>query len=223
MAWPFLKLGISANQVTMFWLAIALVGCAFLASGSYENMIIGAVLLELAIILDCVDGHIARFKGPKYSGEVLDTWAGEILLVLSLLSIGIGLSNNKAELITLDVISSLDVDKHVFLYVGIFAALASLSSWTVRVHWRTITMKMSLNSSEPDHDIRESGRALIADNLFHYSGALTVLMVASAILNAMDVILLLIALVYGLYLIAIMFRIVKKARMLDSSRRENTY
>jgi len=221
LAWPFLRLGISANSVTMLWLAIAMVGCAFLASGGYVNMIVGTILLEFAIILDCVDGHIARFTGPKYSGEVLDTWAGEILLVLSLLSLGIGLSNSDSEIFTSRIVNFLDLGKGVYLYLGIFAALASLSSWTVRIHWRTITRGLSLNSIEPDHDLRGSTTILFADNLFHYSGALTVLMVVSSILHIMDVMLILIAVIYGSLLVTIMYRIIREAYALDSNPRES--
>jgi hypothetical protein len=222
MAWPFLRLGVSATSVTILWLALAVGACIFLASGGYANMVIGSVLLEIAIILDCVDGHIARFRGPKISGDVLDTWAGEILLVLSMLSIGIGLSNNNTGLlITSSVMNTLHLDKQMFLFVGMFAALASLSSWTIRVHWRTITMKLSVASLEPDHDLRGSKKILIADNLFHYSGALTMLMVVSSLLSVMDLMLIVIAAVYGFYLVTIMARIIKKARALDSSHKDS--
>src|SRR5436853_5376083 len=78
MAYPFLRLNISATSVTMIWLAVTALACAFLITGTYPNMIIGTGLLELAVILDCVDGHIARFNRPTITGEILDTWAGEI-------------------------------------------------------------------------------------------------------------------------------------------------
>jgi hypothetical protein len=86
LAWPFLRLGVSASAVTIVWLFVAIIGCGFMALGGYYNMIIGAVLLEFAVILDCVDGHIARFTRPTRTGDVLDTWVGEILLVSSLFS-----------------------------------------------------------------------------------------------------------------------------------------
>lgn len=220
LAWPFLKLGISANTITILWLSIAIFGCAFLATGGYVNMVVGTILLEFAIILDCVDGHIARFTGPKYSGDVLDTWAGVILLVLSILSIGIGLSKNDSEIFTSSIVKFLDVGKGVFLYLGIFAAFASLSSWTVRIHWRTITTRLSLTPIEPDHDLRRSKPILIIDNLFHYSGALTVLMVVSSILHVMDLMLIMMAFIYGTFLVMIMYSIITKAYSMDSNPRK---
>jgi len=76
-----------------------------LAIGSYEMFITGALLIELAIILDCVDGNIARVRGKSILGNTLDTWAGEITLVLSMFMLGIGLSN-RDDLITLSITKS---------------------------------------------------------------------------------------------------------------------
>jgi hypothetical protein len=220
MAWPFLRLGVSANAVTLLWIFIAVIGCGFLASGGYLNMLIGAILIELAVILDCVDGHIARFTRPRYSGEVLDTWAGEMVLVLSMLSIGIGMTNS-SDIATSGILQALGLDNKSFIYVGVFSALASISSWTVRVHWRTITMRMSSRTSEPDERIRNSKVIMIVDNLFHYSGALTALMVIASVFYVIDVLLLLIASVYGLFFITIIYRTIRKAYELDSAAEGN--
>src|SRR5438105_8935775 len=65
-AWPFLKFGVSATSVTILWLFMAAIGCAIIASGGYLNMIIGTVILEFAVILDCVDGHVARFTRQSH-------------------------------------------------------------------------------------------------------------------------------------------------------------
>ena len=168
-AWPFLKLGVSATSVTILWLFIAAIGCAVIASGGYLNMIIGTAILEFAVILDCVDGHVARFTRQSHTGEVLDTWISEILLVASIFSVGIGLSNSHDLLLGRLMPSA--INNTTFIYLGFFGALAALSSWTLRLHWRTITLKLSLTDMEVDH--HNSKKSLIVDNLFHYSGAVT--------------------------------------------------
>jgi L-asparagine transporter-like permease len=152
----------------------------------------------------------------------MDTWVGEILLVSSLFSIGIGLSNSNEELMVNKIagLFGFAVDTETFLYLGFFTALASLSSWTVRLHWRTITQKLSLNQGEPDKDLRESKRVLILDNLFHYSGALTMLMVASAITRTLDLLLIILSIIIGVYLLGIMYRILRKARSLEADGSE---
>jgi phosphatidylglycerophosphate synthase len=215
-ALPLMNLGLSATIVTVIWLVIAVIGCAFLASGNYYNMVIGAALLELAVILDCVDGHIARFTRSTRTGDILDTWVGEILLVSSIFSVGIGIANSSQPVVT-GIISPVSIDKIAFLYLGFFGALAALSSWTIRLHWRTIALKLSLNGYEPDRGMKNSTFLLLIDNVFHYSGALTMVMVASAVLGLLDLALIAISAVYGFYLMALMGRIIKKARALDAN------
>jgi phosphatidylglycerophosphate synthase len=210
-------LGVSATGVTIIWLIVAAIGCTFLASGSYMNMVIGTLLLEFAVILDCVDGHIARFTRPTRTGDILDTWVGEILLVSSLFSIGIGLSNNPATgTMTGTIVSQfIAFDGTLFTILGFFGGLAALCSWTVRLHWRTIAQKLSLQEFEPDQQLRKSKKTLIIDNVFHYSGAFTMVLVVSAIVGFIDIALILVTVVYGAYLLMIMTRIIKKARALD--------
>ena len=211
-AWPFLKLGVSATSVTILWLFIAVIGCAIIASGGYLNMIIGTAILEFAVILDCVDGHIARLTRPTHIGDVLDTWVSEILLVASIFSVGIGLSNSHD--LFLDRVMPSAINNTTFIYLGFFGALAALSSWTVRLHWRTITLKLSLTDME--FDLHNSKKTLIVDNLFHYSGAVTMLLTVSAILYILDVTLIVVSITYGFYLFTVAYGILRKARLMDS-------
>ena len=223
MAWPFLKLNISASSVTIIWLIIAAIGCGFVMLGNYTSMLIGTGLFELAVILDCVDGHIARFTRITRTGEILDMWAGEILLVSSILSIGIGLSNSSSASVIMSntIMNLVKFDKIIFAYIGIIGALAAISSWTVRLHWRTIAMKLSLAEFEPDRGVNKSNVTSILDNVFHYSGALTFVMFVSAIIGTLELALAAITLVYVAYLFALVRRILQKARSLDSEGTAN--
>jgi phosphatidylglycerophosphate synthase len=216
LAWPFIRLGVSATTVTIIWLFVAVIGCAIIASGGHLNLIVGTALLELAVILDCVDGHIARFTRPTRTGDVLDTWVGEILLVAAIFSIGIGLSSSPG--LVANTILPFALEGSAFMQLGFFGALASLASWTVRLHWRTIAQKAGIDDKEVE--IQNSKRTKIIDNLFHYSGALTMLMVVAAILYILDVMLFVISAVYTIYLLMMMARILRRVRALDSQNRE---
>ena len=215
MTWPFLMLGFSANQVTLLWLFVGIMGSAFLTTGNYLFIVIGAILLELSGILDCVDGHIARFGRPTYSGKILDTWAGEIVLISSMFSLGIGLSKSTDTFLH-RIMSLYSIGNEIFLYVGFFAALASLAAWAVRVHWRSTALKLQLDNVDPDSNLRTSNKVLILDNLFHYSGTYALLMIVFASLGASDAFILLIAMVYGGFLLKFMSTVVRKMRMLDN-------
>jgi phosphatidylglycerophosphate synthase len=56
----FLGLGLSPNAVTMVATAIGLTSAAVFGIGTYNAGIIGALLFQLAAVVDCSDGEVAR-------------------------------------------------------------------------------------------------------------------------------------------------------------------
>lgn len=68
-----LHTGITANQVTFLDILIGIIACAFLVVGHPWYTFIGAMLLQLWIVFDYVDGEIARYrKSCAISGIYLD-------------------------------------------------------------------------------------------------------------------------------------------------------
>lgn len=51
------------NQITVTSLILALVVAGFFATGWWPLMIVGAIGVQLSIIIDCADGEVARFTG----------------------------------------------------------------------------------------------------------------------------------------------------------------
>ena len=88
----FLKLGITANQVTLINLFIGLTGCAMLGLGAYKATLLGAIMLNVNYLLDRVDGNIARATGTSTKlGAMIDGFSDILLDVLIPVGIGIGL------------------------------------------------------------------------------------------------------------------------------------
>ncbi len=76
----FLKLGVSANAITMISMGIGLLAAAFVAKGGYAAGVLGALLLQLSAIVDCCDGEVARLTFTESSfGEHLDLLADNIV------------------------------------------------------------------------------------------------------------------------------------------------
>ena len=89
-AWPLIRLGISANKVTVAGLGVGIIGCAFLAHGSYWGIVLGAVLVNIYGLSDYVDGAIARATDTASEyGARID--GASYLIVLSLLFVAVGL------------------------------------------------------------------------------------------------------------------------------------
>jgi phosphatidylglycerophosphate synthase len=55
------KIGATPNQVTIASFAIGLYAAFLFAQGDFWSILIGAVLLQVSIIVDCVDGELARY------------------------------------------------------------------------------------------------------------------------------------------------------------------
>ncbi|MDF3932265.1 CDP-alcohol phosphatidyltransferase family protein [Pseudomonas citronellolis] len=89
LTWLCLRLGLSANQASLISLLFALlaIGCAGLGASA---ALIGSLVL-LWLVLDCVDGNIARFtRTGSAQGEFLDAMGGYVLSAGIYLAIGYG-------------------------------------------------------------------------------------------------------------------------------------
>jgi phosphatidylglycerophosphate synthase len=56
------RLGLTPNQVTAGSFVLGLVAAGLIATGDRLPMVIGALLLQLCVIVDCVDGELARYR-----------------------------------------------------------------------------------------------------------------------------------------------------------------
>jgi phosphatidylserine synthase len=61
LTWAAVKIGATPNQVTIASFAIGLYAAFLFAQGDTWSLIGGAILLQASIIVDCVDGELARY------------------------------------------------------------------------------------------------------------------------------------------------------------------
>ncbi|MCX6444187.1 MAG: DUF5941 domain-containing protein [Actinobacteria bacterium] len=59
--WLAVRLKMTPNQVTLISFAVGLVSAYEFSRGDFWSIFTGAVLLQLSIIIDCVDGELARY------------------------------------------------------------------------------------------------------------------------------------------------------------------
>lgn len=90
--WVFLRMGLSANAATLFSMVVGLTSCTMFAVGSWEAAVLGAVLYNGFLVVDSVDGNIARLlKTSSKKGEFFDALVGDLVGVLLLPCIAVGL------------------------------------------------------------------------------------------------------------------------------------
>jgi len=93
LTWVAVKVGATPNQVTLLSFAIGLYSAYSFSRGTFLSILLGAVLLQLSIIVDCVDGELARYT-RKFSklGAWLDAVTDRVKEYLVFLGLAYGAS-----------------------------------------------------------------------------------------------------------------------------------
>jgi hypothetical protein len=61
LTWVAVKIKATPNQVTLLSFAIGLYSAFCFSRGTFTSILLGAILLQVSIIVDCVDGELARY------------------------------------------------------------------------------------------------------------------------------------------------------------------
>lgn len=85
-----LRLGLSPNAVTALMIAVGLAGAVVLGIGGWWPALIGFLLVQLYLVLDCVDGEVARWTGKtSVVGIYLDRLGHYLVEGALLIAIGV--------------------------------------------------------------------------------------------------------------------------------------
>jgi phosphatidylglycerophosphate synthase len=87
--WVFARLRWSPNAVTAAFIVCGVAAGAVIAFGGLITAIVGAVLVQLYLILDCSDGELARWADRKSAGGIYLDGVGHYLAESALLA-GLG-------------------------------------------------------------------------------------------------------------------------------------
>jgi len=88
------KTRITPNQITILWGIFITLSYALLATGDVKYMLIVPLLIQIYLILDCVDGEVARMKGmTSVLGKKLDQLVHEVADNVQMLAITIAVYN----------------------------------------------------------------------------------------------------------------------------------
>ena len=111
---------VSPNMVSIASILIGVIAAVFLAEGSFNSTLIGAILFQLSAIVDCVDGEIARilFKESPL-GKWIDLVGDQIVHISVFAGIAFGILRNGGEKET--------------VFLGASAVLGALISFAVVV------------------------------------------------------------------------------------------
>lgn len=86
----FINMGFSANAVSCLSIVVAVTACTFYMINENWALVLAIVLINFWLVLDCVDGNIARcLKRKTVFGEFVDDIGGYYVEALVYLAIGV--------------------------------------------------------------------------------------------------------------------------------------
>lgn len=203
------KAGISANTVSYISGVVGFLGCLCYLFNNYWLHIVGAVLVNFWLIMDCTDGNLARCVKKQAFGEFADAVAGYILIGFMCTSIGLAAY----------------FEDGFFLKAGcpwiiLIGAVASASDALTRATYnkfkstsREMMDKGIMPQMKDDTKAnvqRGFIRALFEDQ-FGLGGFLPLFILLATILHALDVITVYFMIYYGCGLAATLIITIKKA------------
>jgi len=118
---PFVKLGFSANQVTAISFIVSILGMIFLSIGEHTAVIAGSILCAFSVLLDYVDGNIARLTAKtSYFGKFIDGLVDSVVSAFMPIAVSFGLYLRPDRIM---VYIDNNFDKSVILLIGTLTAI----------------------------------------------------------------------------------------------------
>ncbi len=115
----FINAGWSANAVSLLSWAIIFLGAVCLCIDSFWIRLLGVLLTNFWLVLDCVDGNIARCKKQKsFMGDFFDAIAGYGPFAFTTLALGIAAAQTSV------IVPG--NEKNAFIVVGAIGAVANI-------------------------------------------------------------------------------------------------
>lgn len=111
--YPFILMRLSPNSITNFMTLVGIVSTLFFMTGNYFYGLIGIVLWQFRMLLDFIDGNVARYwKRTSIRGIYLDTLSHSTTDPLLRIALGIGIFARTNNII--------------YLYMGIAISIMNL-------------------------------------------------------------------------------------------------
>lgn len=102
LVYAFKHTPVTPNQVTILSALLAILAAWFFSYGDTRSMIQGGIIFELSLILDSVDGELARAKGMASEwGRIVDGIGDYVSSIAVLIGLIIGLPDFKGSLLIL--------------------------------------------------------------------------------------------------------------------------
>lgn len=203
------KSGIGANAVSYFSAVLGIIGCVMYFINFSLCHIIGAICINIWLILDCTDGNLARCVKKQPFGEFADALSSYLLVGFMCVSIGYAAYCEDGFWM-----------KQGTIWIVLLGAFASISDAMTRAvfHKYFLTYRElvsdgiipDLGDKRKKNTQRGFLRALFEDQ-FGLGGFLPLFILVATIFSYLDLIVIYFALYYGAEFFAVLLYTVKNA------------
>lgn len=198
-----LRLGVSANQATALSVLVYAAGAFLLAFGTPGAALLGALLINAWLVLDCIDGNIARYTGTASAfGGFADAVSGYVVLGSVGLCAGLGAFAEPSQTLLGHWLGWQRPDLVFAIVLGALSSLAALWIRLVYQKWHN-TFPDAAGGRHDLMSARDGGASLlsraarIGNDLLNVSGLLLPLLLLATLVGALDAFTLLLALGNG--------------------------
>jgi len=215
-----MNMGLTANQTTWISLFVLLAGFFLLAIGNYWSALTGAAMLNVWLVLDFVDGNIARYENScsRY-GEFIDA-LGAFMAHLSFFAAGVGFYVSQNSLL----LSSFEWPAEGYsVLILIVGAIASLAAIWIRLVYQKFKNTFPTSNFQKHDVLSVRDRASISGTLLHLghnlvnlSGLMLPAFFIAAAFRLLDVFLIFVAIANTLIVAITLSRVLRGAKELDS-------
>lgn len=189
------KFNINANSVSYFSAIIAIVSCILISVNNFTLNLIGALLVNFWLVLDCVDGNLARSVKKIPYGEFADGMSSYILVAFLGLSLGINAYNN----------GGVFFEKNTICLIIIGGLTSIFDSLTRLIYQKYIVeknKKVSLNESKIDNNNSKINLIERIQEAMGIGGWLPLFIMFGIIFNYIDLVLIYSFCFYGCFFVA---------------------
>jgi len=140
----FLKTKISANQVSILAIITGIIAAILIMLGDFWQIFLGAILMQIWLILDKVDGVVARYRKTVTSfGKFLEELEGAVIAALFFSSIGVAASKFPGFLPFFPQLSP-----YLFIILGILTSFFVIFRHSVCRHFEVVFLDNEKRKSE---------------------------------------------------------------------------
>ena len=203
------RMNISANTVSYFSIFIALFACIGLMIPNFICNVIGAILVNVWLISDCVDGDLARSVKKQPFGDFADSVSSYILVALLCTSLGVNTYLNGGLLVKSGLV--------IFVILGSIASSADTLMRLIYQKYKATERGLADEGKitiEEDKrtDINQTSSLLVRlESDFGVGGILPILVLVGTIFKANDIIVIYCLGYYGLSSLLMIVKYIRKA------------